>query len=163
MNFSSIVISDTSPIISLAVIDQLSLLLEFFGNVYIPQAVWEELLADPEQKNFSSIKDFFADNVRYVSHFNELRLIMDAGESEAIQLYRECEADFLLIDDKRAREIAESLGVKCIGTLALLIKAKRMGKTNSLRTLFLELLKHKRYFSKELLNLLLQDCDEPLL
>jgi predicted nucleic acid-binding protein len=163
MNSSSVVISDTSPIISLAVIKQLSLLQEFFGEVYIPLAVWEELLADPEQNNFSDIEDFFTDRVRRISHSNELRLLMDAGESEAIQLYKECKADFLLIDDKRAREIAESLDVKCIGTLALLLKAKRMGRIRSLRTLFLELLRHKRYFSKKLLNSLLQDSGETLL
>ncbi len=163
MKSTCIVVSDTSPIISLAVIDHLYLLQEFFREVYIPHAVWEELLTTSYQANVSSIKDFFTGRVKHISHFNELRLFMNVGESEAIQLYRELEADFLLLNDKRAREIAESFGVKCIGTLALLLRAKRAGRIDALRPLFLKLLQHKRYFSKTLLNSLLQDCGELLL
>jgi hypothetical protein len=41
---------------------------------------------------------------------------MDYGESEAITLYKELNANFLLIDDRKARLIAESMKVNCIGT-----------------------------------------------
>ncbi len=48
---------------------------------------------------------------------------MDYGEPESVVLYKELHADFLLIDDKKARSIAENLGVNCVGTLRLLLIA----------------------------------------
>ena len=58
---------------------------------------------------------------------------MDYGESESVILYGELNADFLLIDDQKAREIAESLELNCIGTVGLLIKAKRLGMLPELK------------------------------
>ncbi len=160
MEPDTLLIADTSPIISLDILHQLRLLTEFFRSVYIPQTVWQELLVNPYQKDLSTISQIFKNNVRAVAHQSELRLILDTGEAEAIQLYQELQANFLLIDDKRAREIAETLDVNCIGTLAILIKAKKVGKIRELRPLFLQLLSNKRYFSKTLLNALLQENGE---
>ena len=59
MNKKMIVIADTGPIISLAVIDKLYLLTEIFKNVFIPRAVWNELTNDNswiENSRFYSIK-----------------------------------------------------------------------------------------------------------
>ena len=41
-----IIISDTSPIINLAVIGQLNLLQKLYGTVVIPQAVYEEIVIE---------------------------------------------------------------------------------------------------------------------
>jgi hypothetical protein len=46
---------------------------------------------------------------------------MDYGESESVILYQELNANYLLIDDQKARLMAESLGVNCIGSVGLLI------------------------------------------
>ena len=43
-----IVISDTTPIISLIKIDKLFLLQKLFGKVIIPQAVYDELVSNPK-------------------------------------------------------------------------------------------------------------------
>ena len=87
-----------------------------------------------------------------IKSINNYNLIMDYGESEAILLYQELNADLLLIDDKHARTIAESLNINCTGTLGILITAKENKIIPELRSLFQELIKHKRYFSLELLN-----------
>ncbi len=50
---------------------------------------------------------------------------IDRGESEAILLHKELKADYLLIDDKKARQKAESLGINCIGTLGVLYLAHK--------------------------------------
>jgi len=88
---------------------------------------------------------------------------MDYGESESLILYKELQADFLLIDDKKARRIAESLNVNCIGILGLLSIANDKGLIKSLRPVFKSFLKNKRYYSIELLNAILLSKGEDLI
>ena len=88
---------------------------------------------------------------------------MDYGESESVILYKELNADFLLIDDKKARSIAENFNIKCIGTLGILSTAKSKGIIQELRPLFEVLLKNGRYYSINLLNMLLEKHNEQTL
>ncbi len=160
MEKSSICIGDTGAIITLAGIDMLHLLDIFFNQIFIPQAVWDELVEDDSFDEVPRIKAYFYNKVKNIKLVNDLKLIMDKGESEAVLLYREYNADVLLIDDRKAREIAESLDVNCIGSLALLIKAKEIGEISNLKTIFAQLLKNKRYFSKQILNTILRENKE---
>ena len=146
-----IIVADTSPLISLAVIDKLELLDKLFGKVCIPPAVWQEILLYTKKLGLSNLTKY-AQKVRNVESQNELLPFMDKGEAEAVLLCREINADFLLIDDKRARAIAEVLGISCVGTLAVLIKAKKTKLLSELRPLFLQLSVQKRFFARNLLN-----------
>ena len=85
---------------------------------------------------------------------------MDQGESESVILYKELNADFLLIDDKKARKIAENFDIKCIGTLGILSVAKDKGLIDDLRPIFKTFLQNDRYYSIELLNKLLERHNE---
>ncbi|MGJ3234163.1 DUF3368 domain-containing protein [Marivirga sp.] len=85
---------------------------------------------------------------------------MDYGESESVILYKELNADFLLIDDKKARNIAENFDINCIGTLGVLSVAKDKGLIKELRPLFLSFLDNNRYYSVKLLNKILQRHNE---
>jgi predicted nucleic acid-binding protein len=77
---------------------------------------------------------------------------MDYGESQSVILYKELQANFLLIDDKKARTIAENIGINCIGTIGLLSIAKEKGLIDFLKPIFETFLKNKRYYSTDLLN-----------
>jgi len=157
---ASICIGDTGATISLATIDKLDLLNSYFDKIYIPQAVWDELVDDESFIEVLRIKEFFHNKLKKIRSVNDLQLIMDRGESEALLLYQELGADILLIDDRKAREIAESLGVNCIGTLALLKQAKTDGKIKNLHNVFIDLIENKRYFSKQILNGILREFNE---
>ena len=85
---------------------------------------------------------------------------MDYGESESVILYKELEADFLLIDDKKARKIAENFGLNCIGTIGLLSVAKDKKIISDLRPLFNIFLQNKRFYSIKLLNTILENHQE---
>ena len=120
-----IIISDTSVITNLIHLDQLMILRKLFGNIVIPQKVFEELEKLPEQiviiNRHNGIKVNAIVNKEY---FDELSKVLDSGESEAIALAVELKADLLLIDEKKGRKIAQENGILITGLLGILIDAK---------------------------------------
>lgn len=157
-----LLIADTSPIISLLLIGKFDLLEKLFPGYLIPEAVLEELKKHNEIAAYKSELDFLIDKSKNVHAAFPISGI-EIGETEAIILYRELNADYLLIDDKKAREKAELLQVKCIGTLGILYMAYRKSEIEHLRPLFNELLLHGRYFSKKYINLFLQKSGEEII
>jgi predicted nucleic acid-binding protein len=149
-----ILIADTSPLISLLVTNNLHILFKLYNQIYLPRAVWNELNSHIEIAVFKNEMSILSTLVKDV----KLNLVypgIDKGEIEAIVLYQKMNAHFLLIDDKKAREIAESIHINCIGILAILIKVKRSNLIISLREIFKELLNKKRYYKIEVLNQIL--------
>jgi predicted nucleic acid-binding protein len=157
---NGLVIADSGPVFSLAVIDKLDILTSIFNEVLIPNAVWLEIISHETKPNFHKLHDFFVGKVRKISGFNDLIFMMDTGESEAVILYKEMKADFLLIDDKKARAIAENLEVTCIGVLGLLAIAKDKGLINELKPLFEKLIQNKRFYAIEVVNFILSSKGE---
>ncbi|WP_446010432.1 DUF3368 domain-containing protein [Candidatus Electrothrix sp.] len=78
-------------------------------------------------------------------------------------LYKESDADFLLIDDRKARKIAENFGINCIGTLGILSVARNKKLIPALKPLFEMLLANKRFYSNGLLNSLLEQHNEDMI
>lgn len=124
-----IVISDTTPIISLLKANQLELLQRLYGRVLIPGAVYGELIENPKYKNEAEIiktMDFLktveVENIKSVSI---LRAVtgLDVGESEALIMYDEQKAELLLMDERKGRSVAKQLGIRYIGTAGILMLA----------------------------------------
>jgi predicted nucleic acid-binding protein len=157
---NGLVIADAGPIFSLAIIDKLEILNSLFDEIKISNAVWEEITLKKNTDYYKIIESFFKSKVLKISSFNELTFIMDYGESESIILYKELNAKFLLIDDKKARTIAENFNIECIGTLGLLSTAKSKGHLDNLRPLFVKFIQNNRYYSIRLLNKLLDNHKE---
>jgi predicted nucleic acid-binding protein len=111
----------------------------------------------------NKIYSYFNNKVVHIKGFNELTFIMDYGESESIILHKELQANFLLIDDKKARTIAENFGLNCIGTLGLLLSAKDKYFIESLKPLFEVFLQNQRYYSIDLLNAILIQKGETII
>lgn len=160
---NGIVIADTGPIFSLSILDKLDLLDSLFDEVYIPQSVWKELTFQKGQEFQKRIEIFFSSKVRNIVSENNLLDQMELGEAEAILLYKEMNAAFLLIDDKKARQFANTLKINSIGTLAILIKSKENNIIKELRPLFIQLLQNKRYYSISLLNSILSEYNENII
>lgn len=157
---NGLVIADAGPIFSLAIVDKLEILDRLFEEIKIPNAVWKEITLIKTTEFYETIEQYFQPKVSNIKGFNELTFIMDHGESEAVILYKEVNADFLLIDDKKTRDIAENLGVKCIGTLGILSSAKDKEIIKELRPLFKTLLDNNRYYSLKLINAVLEKNSE---
>ena len=124
-----IVISDTTPIISLMKVNQLELLQQLFDVVYIPTAVYKELTeneAYPIEAQIVKDSGFLfvekAENEKSVAILRNLTGL-DAGESEAIILADEKQSDVLLIDENKGRQVAKKMGITITGTIGILMQA----------------------------------------
>ena len=124
-----IVVSDTTPIISLMKAGQLELLQKLFGVVYIPEAVYRELTENEafseEAKLVRECEFLFVEEVDNGKSVAILRNFtgLDAGESEAIILADEKSSDVLLMDEHKGRQVAKKMGITITGTIGILTQA----------------------------------------
>ncbi len=155
-----IVISDTTPIISLLKLNRLDLLKELFGTVFVPQSVLEELTIN-EKYSVEAEMIFKSEFIETKSVFDATAVnvlmkvnMLDRGESEAIVLFCELNAEILLMDERRGREIAQKLGINLSGTLGILMKAFDKGLLNKSEILncLNELQKNNRQISENLIS-----------
>ncbi len=123
-----ILVADASALIALATCDSLTLLESVFGNVLVPEVVYNEVTSF-EKPQSMRLQAYLKGKVRPVDmqHYVYLDAFADAGETQAMLLYKEMAADYLLIDDKRGRKVAKINQIKTIGSLGVLLQAKRAG------------------------------------
>lgn len=132
-----IVVSDTSAIINLAMIGRLDLLHQLYLEVFIPAAVYREIVVQgagkPGATEVQTQPWFKQQAVADTAFVSQLRRDLDDGEAEAIVLAQEIGADLLLIDDRAARHQAARLGLRFIGLLGVLLEAKKAGLLATVR------------------------------
>jgi predicted nucleic acid-binding protein len=125
-----IVVSDTSPILNLALIGHLHLLASLYREVLIPPAVYQELRhsgSDAHLIDLDSCPWLVVASAENQVHVRQLSGQLDPGEAEAIVLALEKRADLLLVDERRARRVASALGLRVTGLLGILVEAQRAG------------------------------------
>jgi len=140
------VVSNTSPILNLAIINQLIILQQQFGEILIPSAVLDELKISEERPGSQAIREAISAGwIQSREVTNEplaqlLKQTLDKGESEAIALAIEVNADWTLLDEREGRKVAKSLGLKVTGILGVLLRAKQSGELKSLQPVIDELI-----------------------
>lgn len=160
-----IVVSDSSPLITLARAHHLELLREFYGQVLITREVheevtvvgaglpgadevrrasWIEVRSDPREGVGSSIESACAG--------------LGAGERSVIYLASGLKAAVVLIDEDRARRVAKNLGLAVVGSIAVLERGAQLKKVPDLRSVYLDLLDQGIRFSPDLLEQSLARC-----
>jgi uncharacterized protein len=77
---------------------------------------------------------------------------LGAGERSAILLAKELSADLLLLDEWKARRIAQSEGLPVAGCVGILEAGARMGKISGLRLTYINLLRQGVRMDLELLR-----------
>ena len=132
-----IVISNSSALINLVIIGRLGLLREKFGEIIVPQAVWQEVVIEgagkPGAKEVERANWIRVEEVTNKPLVQLLEQKLDDEESEAIALALEVGADLVLLDERDARDTAESLGLDILGVIGILIWAKKKGLILSLQ------------------------------
>lgn len=117
------IISDTSCLIILSNIGEIDLLKKVYGIVFTTVEVAEEFGEQlPDWIQIITVKD----NLRQ----QLLEMQIDKGESSAIAL--ESENSTLIIDDFKARRVAEQLKLNFTGTIGVIVKARLKGEIESI-------------------------------
>ncbi len=123
-------IANAGPLIALGRIEHLALLPALYGEIIVPPAVYREVVQDMTRSGSQEIaqapwicQEAAGDTIAV----ERLRYWLDAGESEAIVLAYSLQLP-LLIDERRGRTIATTLGVSCTGTVGTLLVAKHRGQ-----------------------------------
>lgn len=115
----------------MAAIDRLQILPQLYNQVTIPEAVYRELAdINPPVPGSIEVQTACWLKVRQATNYEVVKRLqdevnLDPGESEAIALALELDADLLLIDERRGRAEANRLGVKITGLLGILVEAKQ--------------------------------------
>ncbi|MEW6220964.1 MAG: DUF3368 domain-containing protein [Thermodesulfobacteriota bacterium] len=157
------VVGDSSPLIALAIIDQLALLPQLYARVVVPQEVWEEVTVRGaglpgalELRQLSWLK------VEYppVDLLLPLTVLVGRGEAQAIALALARPGSTALLDDALARRVAERFGVKRIGTLGLLRRAKQRGLIEAIKPFVQQLQANGIFIRQSLVEAVLQDVGE---
>ena len=124
-----IVVSDTTPLITLMKAEKLDILHSLFGEVMIPEAVFLEVTGN----------ETFKDEADIIRNSNYIKVVkvrdgsqvlflqratgLDLGESEAIIYADEAEADLLLMDEVAGRRVAQNMKLSITGSVGILIRA----------------------------------------
>ena len=113
------IVSDSTCLIGLERINRLDIPPQLYNKFWIPAAVSAEI-------GFS-LPWLEVRQVQNRTLVSSLRSQVGWGESEAIALALELEDVTILLDDKKARRLAEQFGLPITGTVGMLLKAKRQG------------------------------------
>lgn len=142
------VVSNTTPIISLASINRLDILEKLFGEVIIAEAVYSEIKAK-QGYGYEQVDSHFI-NVQRIQgqlYKNFLLTQLDLGEAETIILAKELTADFVIIDENLGYRFANNVGLTAIRTLSLLLKAKEKGFITEAKPLLDDIIDKGRWYS----------------
>lgn len=95
-----------------------------------------------------------------MQHFVYLDAYADAGETQAMLLYKAEQADYLLIDDRRGRKVAKINHIRTIGSLGVLLHAKRSGLIPHLAPLIQQIAASPVFMSEQLVQTVLELAGE---
>ena len=143
------VVSNATPIISLASVNKLSLLKDLFKKVYVPRAVVNEIITGKYPGHKELHEDYFEIlDVKNKINLSFLLNDLDLGEAETIVAAKEIEADLLLIDERLGYKIAQLQGFTVIGTLTVLLKAKKKGLIKLVKPILDDMIQNGRWYSR---------------
>lgn len=139
------VVSNTSPILNLAIIGKLDLLQRQFGEIFIPKTVLKECRLNDNLPGTKDISDALKKGwliVKEIQNLSQVLLLereLDKGEAEAIVLAIELDANIILLDERDARRYCESVGLDMTGVIGVLLKAYLNGQLKSIEKTLIDL------------------------
>jgi predicted nucleic acid-binding protein len=147
------IISDTSCFIILKKIGELDLLQKVYGRVITTIEVATE---------YGSLLPNWVEIMASTDKYRQaiLELQVDKGEASAIALALEHKDSTVILDDYKARKLAEKLGINITGTIGVIIKAKLEGTIPSIKPILDKIRETNFRFSNEIEVLALKEAQE---
>lgn len=160
------VIVNSTPLIVLSHIGKLDLLRQLYGEIVIPQAVYDEVTQKKDiartalESSMSWIKVI---SIKDTDKYTMYKAKLHAGEVETMILAQEePKADLVIIDDNTAKKTAKFLGLSVTGTIGILLKSKRSGYIDAVAPLFEKMRANGFYVSEKVMNLALEKAQEKI-
>jgi len=158
-----VIICNSGPLIALAGIHYLELLRDSYRAVSIPDAVYQEVTSSSGLAGAQRIKECSWIYREVVETLPD-RVLMNElgrGEAEVIALALKKQAHKVLIDERKARRIAELYyGLSVIGTGGILLGAKRKGCIDAVRPLMQKMRDNGYYLSDRLMERIAEEAGE---
>ena len=153
------VVTNTTPLITLAGIELLDLLPHLYGEIWAPRIVLNEyqVKAPPNEPDLAQA--LWLRVIDDVS-INSALPLLDVGEAAALSLAQSSRARLILLDERKARRIAARLGLPVAGTLAVLLRAKQQGLISAVRPYIIQMQSQGRRFHLELITRFLEEAGE---
>lgn len=158
------VIVNSTPLIALCNANLLIILKKLYGEIIIPQAVFDEVTAKVDSA-CHQLKDNLAwIKVEQINDLEDRKMYkakLHAGEVDVMILAQtEPKADLIIIDDNAAKKTAKYLGLNVTGTLGVLIKAKKENIIGSVKEPLEKIQQNGFFISEKILNLVLEQVGE---
>jgi len=157
------IVIDTSPWIALSICAKTELLKQLYEEVYMPIGVKVEILIGEEEKvGVTELGKSSWLKVEEVTDIEKSKFLyeLDRGEAEVIILAKEKKIKEVLIDEKVARMQAKILGLEAIGTLGLLLMAKKKGLLSEIKPLIEKMLQRGIWIRSETVKGILEEVGE---
>lgn len=158
------VISNSSPLIHLSRIGELTLLRYFFDDILVPEAVYRECVIEGKEregaKRIEKAKWIKVTKIKNTDLKKALMMELDEGEAEVIILALEKSADLILLDEYEARKVARNYTLNITGTIGILLNAKRKGKIKTLKDVLEKLKETGFWLSNDLYTKILKKVGE---
>lgn len=145
-----IVVTDTSVVLNLCVLQQERLLSDLFGRVLAPPSVMREFQrlasVDPRFVSLTFLAFVQVSTATQIAPALLLNQRLHQGERDALSLAAELGADAVLMDERAGRAVASGLGLQSIGILGILVQAKTLGLVPAIKPLINRLHSHARFW-----------------
>lgn len=158
------IVCDTTLLLYLGRIGQSDLLPALFSPVYIPEPVMLELdmgrLLRPDTINPRSLAWANPVSVSQATIDDLPPNRLGPGERSVIGYARTLEDCAAGLDDLRARQLAEAVGLKVVGTLGVLLLAKQVGLISTVQSRIDEVITQGFHLSSDLYREVLELAGE---
>lgn len=162
-----IVVSNASPLINISRLKLFHYLPALYKKLFTPEAVIKEVVEKGKGRTgavevLEGLKSGFIERKRVNNDLavSTLTEFFGIGEAEAIVLASEISADAILLDDNKARTVAQSMKLHVMGTIGILLDLKGKGIISEVRPYLNIAIKHGFRISADLYNKVLIKAGE---
>ncbi len=150
---------NASPLIALAHAGKLKLLEELSAHLIVPEAVAEEILAGPDDPARRAVASGWGPRRAAGVQERIAEWGLGKGESAVLSLALDLGATAVL-DDRSARRCAKAMGVPVIGTLGVIIRARKQGLIEAAKPVIRSVVDAGLYYEDDAIRTLLSGVGE---